>query len=319
MSGLTAARPAGMLKSEGNGGVKMDIDKYRLFCDVAETGNFTRSAERLGYSQSGVSHILRGMERELGFSLFVRAQRGVALTANGKLLLPLVRHVVAETEKLDQTVNALRGLEAGRLSIATYSSISVHCLPPLLHRFQREHPRVDIVLKEGGADDILQWVQGSVVDVGFLSLPRPCGLDWIPLGSDPLMAVLPRDYPVEGRRAFPMAEFEEKPFIISAVGTDYDVHRALETSGVHPDLKYSSMDDRAIIAMVTHHLGVSILSRLILRGYIDPDSADGVTALPLEPYFDRELGIATRSAAELSPAARKFVEFARENLVLDGM
>lgn len=287
----------------------MDIDKYKLFKDVAETKNFTRSGERLGYSQSGVSHILKSLETELGFPLFTRSKRGVTLTSNATLLLPLIRNVLAETEKLEQTICAIQGLETGKLTIGTYSSISIHCLPPVLHQFKGQHPRIDIELKEGGADDILQWIDGNIVDLGILSLPHSRTLDWIPLGRDPLMAVLPKDYPLPSPREFPMEEFEGKSFIISAVGTDYDIHYALESCGIHPNMKYSSMDDRAIISMVIHHLGISILSKLILT-----DFEDKVTALPLKPFFYRELGIAMRSYKNLPPAAQKFVNFAKQEL-----
>lgn len=289
----------------------MNIEQYRLFADVAETKNFTRSGERLGYSQSGVSHMLKGLEAELGFPLFVRARHGVSLTPNALLLLPLVRGVLAGTEKLEQTIHDVQGLETGRLTIGTYASISIHCLPPILHAFKEAHPGIDIFLKEGGADDILQWIDGSLADLGFLSLPRSRSMEWVPLGSDPLMAVLPHDYPVKSRGAFPIREFEGQPFIISAVGTDYDVHYALETCGIRPSLKYSSMDDRAIISMVIHHLGISILPRLVLT-----DLEAKITALPLEPYCYRELGIAMRSYASLPPAARKFADFARERIRL---
>jgi Transcriptional regulator len=289
----------------------MDINKYRLFADVAETKNFTRSAERLGYSQSGVSHILKGLEAELGFPLFVRSKYGVTLTYNAERLLPLVRNILSETEKLEQTTYAIQGLETGKLTIGTFSSISIHCLPPILHQFKEQHPHIDIFLKEGGADDIRQWIDGNIVDLGFLSLPRSRSLDWIPLGRDPLMAVLPKDYPVSSYDAFPMEEIQERPFIISAVGTDYDIHYALETCGIHPNLKYSSMDDRAIVSMVIHHLGISILPKLILT-----DLEEKIIALPLKPFFYRDLGIAMRSYAGLPPVARKFADFAKKELKL---
>ncbi len=287
----------------------MDINKYRLFADIAETKNFTRSGERLGYSQSGVSHILRGLEEELGFSLFVRARHGVSPTPNAELLLPLVRNILAEYEKLEQTIHAVNGLEKGQLTIGTYSSISTHSLPPILHAFKEMHPGIDIYLKEGGAEDIARWIDMNITDIGFLSLPKTRSFDWIPLGKDPLMAVLPKDYPVPADAIFPLESFEGQPFIISAAGTDYDIHYALESSGVSPDLKYSSTDDHAIISMVIYHLGISILPRLILKGF-----ENQVSTLPLKPYAFRELGIAMRSYTDLSPVAKKFVDFARENI-----
>lgn len=290
----------------------MDINKYRLFVDITETKNFTRSGERLGYSQSGVSHILRGLEKELGFPLFVRARHGVSLTNNAKLILPLVRNILYEYEKLEQTIHAIHGLEEGQLTIGTYSSISAHILPPILHGFKEEHPHIDIFLKEGGADDIMQWMDTNIVDIGFLSIPKTRSYHWIPLGKDPLMAVLPKDHPIPPKGAFPIGDFEGKPFIISAVGTDYDIHHALESSSVTPDFKYSSTDDHAIISMVIHYLGISILPRLILTGF-----ENRVAAYPLEPYFYRELGIGMRSYEDLSPVAKKFTDFARTHITFD--
>ncbi|MFT3983562.1 MAG: LysR family transcriptional regulator [Lachnospiraceae bacterium] len=287
----------------------MDINKYRLFADITETKNFTRSGERLGYSQSGVSHILRGLEADLGFPLFIRARHGVSLTPNAVLILPLVRSILADYEKLDQTIHAINGLEEGQLTIGTYSSISAHILPPILHEFKEMHPHINIYLKEGGAEDIMQWIDSNMVDIGFLSLPKSRSYHWIPLGKDPLVAVLPKDHPLSSDDAFPIKDFENQPFIISAAGTDYDIHDALESTHVSPDYKYSSMDDHAIISMVIHHLGISILPSLILTGF-----EQQVTALPLKPYFYRELGIGMRSYTELSPVAKKFTDFSKERI-----
>lgn len=289
----------------------MDIDKLRMFLEVAETKNITRSGERLGYSQSGISHMLKDMETKLGFSLFTRTKYGVHLTSNAELILPLVRGVIAEAEKLEQTIDRINGLETGKLTIGTYSSIAMHCLPDILFAFNAQYPHIDISLREGGADDIVQWIQGNVVDLGFISLPPSNTLDWISLAKDPLMAVLPKDHPAMQDHCFPITAFEGKDFIMSAAGIDYDVHYALKNHGIHPNVKYSSMDDHVIISMVNHRLGISLLPKLVLKGF-----EGKLTTLPLTPFIDRELGIGMRSYAELSPAARKFVSFAKDRFSL---
>lgn len=73
----------------------MDINKYALFVDVAETGNFTKTGERMGYTQPGVSHILKSMEAELGFPLFIRTRHGISLTSNAEAILPIVRNMLS--------------------------------------------------------------------------------------------------------------------------------------------------------------------------------------------------------------------------------
>ena len=290
----------------------MDIKKLQLFVDVAETNNFTKSGERMGYTQSGVSHILKSLETEIGFPLFVRNKQGVRLTKSAEIILPLVRALLTRYEVLEQTISDLNGLESGKLAIATYSSISVNWMPPIIRRFQEIYPGIDISLMEGGADDILGWLNDDIADFGFVSHRNMESLEWISLCEDPLVAVLPLDYPAPVSGMFPIGDFEGKSFIISAMGTDYDIHNALETSGVRPDMRFSATDDHTIIAMVANKLGISILPQLMLRNY-----GGQVSSYLLEPYYSRDLGIAVKSRANMSPAAVKFLEITRQ--VLPGL
>jgi DNA-binding transcriptional LysR family regulator len=285
----------------------MDIRKLQLFVDVAETENFTKTGERMGYTQSGISHLLKSLEDELGFSLFIRSKQGVKLTNDAKRLLPSVRSLLAMTEHLQQDIDEINGLETGQLTIATFSSISIHWLPKIIHIFQQTHPGISIKLMEGGTDDIVSWVESDLADFGFLSYRQTRNLDWIPLYEDPLVAVVPVDYPVPEDNVFPIENFENQNFIISAMGTDYDIHHALDSSGITPSICFTSKDDHAIISMVANKLGISILPELILRNF---DSQ--VATYPLKPFYARTLGVAMKSKDSLSPAARKFLKVAME-------
>lgn len=287
----------------------MDIKKYALFADVAETGNFTKSGDRMGYTQSGVSHILKSLETEFGFPLFIRTKQGVKLTKNAEMILPLVRSLLAHNEKLEQTINDINGLETGQLVIATFSSISVHWLPKIIHRFQEIYPGIDIDLMEGGTDDIVEWVEGDMADFGFMSKRHTKSLEWISLYEDPLMAILPFDDPHADKSFFPIGDFQDAEFIISAAGTDYDIHHALHTSKITPNIHFSSKDDGAIVSMVSNKLGISILPQLVIKTY-----REQIVSLPLEPYYSRKLGIAVKSKHDMTPAATKFAELTKKML-----
>lgn len=287
----------------------MDINKYVLFVDVTETRNFTKSGERLGYTQPGVSHMLKVMEAELGFPLFLRTKQGVMLTPNASAILPLVRNLLAANEQLSQTISAINGLDAGHLTIASFASISRSWLPAMIHTFQQEYPNIEIELMEGGTDDIVEWVESSRADFGLLSRRNIGSLEWITLYEDPLMAILPSDYPIKNKKSFPIQDMAGQPFIISAVGVDYDIHNALENADISPNINFTSKDDTAIISMVANHLGISILPNLILDNTTMP-----IRALPLEPYASRELGIGFRSMKNLSPAAKRFIDSIQKTL-----
>ncbi|MGN0378384.1 MAG: LysR family transcriptional regulator [Butyrivibrio sp.] len=281
----------------------MEINKYALLADVATTKNFTKSGERMGYTQSGVSHILKTMESEFGFPLFSRTNQGVTLTSNAEEILPLVRQLLSVNEQLEQTIASLNGLDTGHLKIATFASISRNWLPTIIYYFQNEYPNIEIELFEGGTDDIVGWIENHIVDFGLLSKRNTNSLEWIPLYDDPLMAILPKDYPIAGRTTFPISEISDKPFIISAEGTDYDIHHVLKQAHITPNIPFSSKDDHAIVSMVANNLGISILPQLVIEGV-----QNQILSLPLEPFASRQLGIAFLSQNGLSPAARHFVQ-----------
>lgn len=287
----------------------MDIKKCSLFSDVAETENFTKSGERLGYTQSGVSHILKSMEDEVGFPLFIRTKQGVKLTANAEKILPLVRSLLSKNEHLEQIINEINGLETGQLAISTFSSISIHWLPRIIHHFKEIYPNIGIRLMEGGTDDIVKWVEEGLADFGFVSQLKTNALEFIPLCEDPLVAVLPKDYPPPASGAFKITDFENQNFIISAMGTDYDVHYALDSSGVEPNIIFSSKDDHAIISMIANKLGISILPKLVIRNF-----ESRIASYPLEPFHYRTLGIAVKSKDSMSPAAIKFFNLTQKML-----
>lgn len=290
-------------------GKNMDIKKCSLFADVAETENFTKSGERLGYTQSGVSHILKSLEMEVGFPLFIRTKQGVKLTPNAEQILPTVRSLLVMHENLEQIINEINGLETGQLTIATFSSISIHWLPKIIHNFKEIYPQINIKLMEGGTDDIVKWIEEDLADFGFVSQRQLNQLDFISLYEDPLMAVLPKDYPVSESGSFQISDFQDENFIISAMGTDYDIHYALSTSEVNPNILFSSKDDHAIISMIANKLGISILPQLVIRNF-----EDQIASYPLEPFYQRTLGIAVKSKENMSPAAIKFLNLTKEML-----
>lgn len=287
-------------------GVDMELNKYAIFLEVARQESLSRAAEILGYTQSGISHTLRRMEEETGLTLFDRNRNGAFLTNAGRELLPHVIQIVQCMENLNHAVLSLHNLHQGSLTIGTYSSISRQWLPHIIQQFKMDYPSVRIDFKEGGNEDISRWLTQREVDLGFFSGCPDENFTWIPLKKDPLLAVLPADYPHE-KEVFPLKEFNGKTFIISAPGTDVDIHKTLDEHHIKPDIQYSAKDDYTIVSMVACHLGISILPQLVLESYEAP-----VLKFPLSPFASRELGIALPKKIIASPAAQKFIQYAKD-------
>ena len=110
----------------------MDATKCEAILIAAETGSLTAAAERLGYTQSGITRMLGSMENEVGFSLFVRSKKGVQLTENGKAMLPLFREIVHAQQNALQFSADICGIIKGSLTIGCYYSISAMWMPEIL-------------------------------------------------------------------------------------------------------------------------------------------------------------------------------------------
>lgn len=289
----------------------MDIRKLELLADISETGNLTESGNRLGYSQSSVSHTIKNLEDEIGFPLLKRTNKGVVLTADANLLLPHIHSLITKYNRFNETIDAINGLETGSLVIGTYSSVAIQWLPKIIQKFQVDYPHISLQIKEGGWEEIEEWIENGTVDFGFLSHFPNQKSEFIPLEKDSLCAVLPKDFPLSEQDdvSFPLNAFQNLPFLASEAGVDYDITYTLANAGIKPSIRFYCRDEHSIIAMAANGLGVTILPALIVSGY-----ENQVLTLPLRPYAYRTLGIGMISEKDLSAASRAFIRYTKSIL-----
>ena len=284
---------------------QMDTKKYEVFVKIVETASLTKAAEELGLTQSGVSHILSTMEEELGFTLLKRSRTGARLTAEGAALLPYMREIAMQERLLHAEVQRLRGVTAGEVRIGTFTSVATHWLPGMMKEFQQRYPAVEFRLFNGDYHDVDGWLSDGSVDLGFITLSAAEDWECIPLLEDPLLAVLPVGHPLAERAVCKTEEVAREPFISLLESSDHDARRALDAVGLKPNVKFTTKDDYAIVAMVEQGLGVSIMPQLLLRG-----QNRAVETRPLEPAVSRTLALAIPAGKRVGPAARVFAEFA---------
>ena len=284
----------------------MDTKKLEALVVSVELGSFTRAAEQLGYTQSGLTHMMNSLEKDIGFTVLVRGRSGVQLTPAGQRIFPLVQECLAGRAALEREISLINSHKEDSVRVAAYESIARHWLPEVIQQFRREHPDVTVDIQMGSVDEVYRWVMEDRVDMCFASRQDYNTLDWTPLRDDELLAILPPDYP-DGDNAFPIEFFNGQEFLMPSMGFDKDILRVLNEHGVAPLIRTTQVSDSAVISMVEHGLGVSVLSRLVLRG-----RQNSVRALPLLPQAFRKLGIAARPRKELRPIVRKFITQSRD-------
>lgn len=281
-------------------GPRTDTKKYKLIARAVELNSLTLAGRELGLTQSGASRALGELEKELGFPLLVRSRAGVRLTANGALVMPAIRSVLAGEEQLEQIASGILGLEKGVVSVGTFTSVAVHWLPGIIKEFQQENPGIDFRLFSGDYSDVSEWLSDGTVEVGFVSDIVPPKCQYSPLRDDRLMLILPKDHPYAQYRRLSLSYVEREAFITLNEESDRDARRAFEAAGIRPNVKFTTKDDYAIISMVEKGLGISVMPELLLRGHHEK-----IAAIPLDPPLKRTIGIALSPGA--SPAAKRFV------------
>ena len=148
-----------------------NIQKYQAFVEVADAGSFTKAAETLAYSQSGISHMVSDLERDWGVALFERSRRGVVLTGDGARLLPEARALCESFRALEATVDEVRGLETGLIRIGVFPSVAAHWIPRIIKRFNADYTGIAYKLRVSDYTEIEEWIAAGTVDCGFVMLP----------------------------------------------------------------------------------------------------------------------------------------------------
>ena len=290
----------------------MDSKKIKALLTAAETGSLTAAAAELGYTQAGLTQMMNSLENELGLHLLVRGKNGVRLSAAGESLLAPLRDFVAAASALERGAAQLRDEGARAVRIGAYASVSRLWLPAILSDFLRENPDVDASASVDGMAQMYESVKDEELDCAFVSFQPSLmkGVLWFPLHVDELLAVLPADDPFEGE-SFPIERFSGADFLMPSLGFDLDINPLFSAAErrVQPRTRYTNMDDAALISMIEHGLGLTILSRMILQ-----DVSAEIRALPLEPRSFRSLGLIISEKRQSEHVLRSFVRSTRSTI-----
>ncbi len=289
-----------------NGCVDMDMNlqKYLSFVKTAEYGSFTKAAEILNYTQSGISRMIADLEKEWGVTLLERSKNGVKPTSDGLKLLPYARNLCAEFDKLKMQVDELNGLQSGLIRIGTFSSVATHWLPNIIKEFQKDYPNIDYELLLGDYTEIEEWIHTGRVDCGFLRLPTHSEFETIFLEKDKLMAIIPENHPLKDCDKFPVSALCDEPFMLLEKGTKAEISEIFEKNNLTPNLKFTTWDDYAVMSMVESGLGISILPELILKRV-----PYRIIAKELDIPAYRNIGLALRNTKTASLAVKRFIEY----------
>ncbi|GAA2770781.1 LysR substrate-binding domain-containing protein [Streptomyces rameus] len=251
----------------------MELRQLEYFVAVAEEQSFTRAAERVHISQSGVSAQIRQLERELGAELFDRSARTVTLTVAGKAALEHARAALAAAGAVGQAVGEVTDLIRGRLTVGMVIGCTLTPLFDALAAFHQAHPRVEITLLEDNSDRLVEGVRTGAVDLALIgaATAAPDGLDALTIISERLTAAVPAGHPLAERRRVTLHDVIAYPIVCMPPGTGIRTvfDRACAAQGLQPAIALQASAADAIADLAARGLGVAVLSESMARSHRD--------------------------------------------------
>lgn len=282
------------------------LRQLELLLALPGASSIAAAGARIGMSASATSHALRALERALGCELVDRLAPGVVLTQAGELALPPAHDVFASLQQVRALADSAAGLQTGRLRIGSIgTSTSLRLLPPLLDKYRKRYPGVDVHVTERADADIEQDLIGRRVDIGVVTLPQPT-FDTVALATDELVAVLPQDHPLAREKTVAVRDLARYPLVLTQAGSQEMVMRMFERAGVLPKVAHELSQVLSILEFVARGNGVSVLASLAV-----PEQRAGLVFRPLTPRTARRVAIACLDEKRLSPAALAFWKMAR--------
>jgi len=276
-------------------GADISIAQLRVLLAVVEEQSYTRAAARLGVSQSGVSHSMQALEKLAGGPLITKAAERWEPTALGELVLTSARKVVGELKVLSQQVAQFHNEVDGTLKIGVIPSALTGWLSPHLSSLTSRYPDAISLVLEGMEEEIKEWVESGVVDMGIttdvtqLNLTYWCEhFDWQLLKKDEIVAVLPENHSLSKQASVTVAELADHPLIMSSGGCEALIQQIFAHSLEEVDIfqvDFWVRDTRTLLQMVAGDVGVSLVPTLALNN----KPATNVVTLPLSPQRDRNL------------------------------
>jgi DNA-binding transcriptional LysR family regulator len=194
-----------------------DLRQLRYFLAVADAGQLTAAAAVLGIRQPPLSQQIAALERQLGLRLFDRHAKGVTLTEGGRLVAADARRLLDEFAAMRSRVDAVARGQRGVLQLAFTSSAAAHAFTPqALRACRRRHPAIEWLVSESNAADITAGVADGRLHCGFLRAPVawPEGVLMRTLLREPMVAAIPLDHRLAGRRTIALSDLHEQPLIL---------------------------------------------------------------------------------------------------------
>jgi DNA-binding transcriptional LysR family regulator len=292
----------------------MDMKHLETFCKVAETGSFSRAGEAIYLTQPTVSGHIAALEQTVGLRLFDRLGRGVALTNEGQILYRYAKEILKLRDDALNAVSEFSHLIKGRITIGGSTIPGEYFLPRVMGSFQREVPGISISLCIADSREIIDMLRAGEIEIGVVGMR--CAGEGVaahPLFRDRVIICASARHPLASRGEISWEELRAVPLLIRerGSGTRQAFERRVAAAGLRLDdfrIAGEMGSSTAIKEGIKAGIGLGIISDLAVREEIAGGSMTEIR-IQGKDAGEREFFVVVPAGRELSPPARRFLEF----------
>lgn len=243
----------------------MEFHQLRYACAVAETGSFSRAAERCQIAQPSLSQQVLKLEEDLGAKLFDRLGRGVRLTEAGRAFMPHARSILEQMEVARLTVADKNADLRGSVRVGVIPTIAPYLIPRYTATFTRKYPDAKLRIVEGITPVLVESLRNLSIDLAILALPlRHKDMEFFSIRTEPLFAVLPKDHPCATAESIALKELRHESFVMLRDGhcfRDLSIG-ACTRANITPHIKFESDQFSSVLGMVAAGVGISLVPEM---------------------------------------------------------
>jgi DNA-binding transcriptional LysR family regulator len=279
------------------------------FLEVARLGSVSRAAEVLYVTQPTLTARLHALEREIGARLFIRARQGMRLTEAGQTFLPYAERAVRALREGRQAIQDVGNGSAGRLQVAAAPAVSTYVLPEVLEQFVRKHPRVEVAVRTGHSEDVLQMVLRDEAQVGVGRALRHPEVDLQPLYEEELVLVVAPSHAFARRPAVNLADVGSQQLVLFDRTSSYyeATQAAFLSAGVTMPALMELDNIEAAKKMVERGLGVALLPHSAVARELTDGLLASVELTGAPPLRRSIVAMRRRDLGEPSGAVQSFL------------
>ncbi len=282
------------------------MKKYEIIIDVCKTGSFTKTAQRLNYSQAAVSQTVKSFEAELGFPIFKRKKSGVELLPAAREVIDSLEKIAAEQNHLKEISDSLTKSDSGLIRIGTIFSMAVNLLPNILKEFHSVYPLIQFDFFCGEYDEIHSKLTNGEIDLAFTSKYGAEGFTQIELFQDEFMAVMPVDHPLSKKMALSIHDLEGVPYIPSGEKFDFEIGEIFNSVRITPTVSFKLTDELVSHKLIEAGFGVSVSTKYLLDATM---AFSNLSIRPFKEHYYRTLVMAKNDLRFFPAAAVTFMNF----------